>query len=51
MRVQVSAPLQGLSFLLCPGNKGRLLFFFQCGKREEFGVSSETLPIGHFQRS
>ena len=41
----------GALFSSVPRNQEKASGYFQCGKREEFGVSSETLPVGHIQRS
>lgn len=41
----------GALFSSVPRKQEKASGYFQCGKREEFGVSSETLPVGHIQRS
>lgn len=41
----------GALFSSVPRKQETASGYFQCGKKEEFGVSSETLPVGHVQRS
>lgn len=48
MWVQVSAPLQGLSFLLCPGNKGRFLVIFSVGRGKSLVSPLRRCPLGTF---
>lgn len=58
MRVQVSAPLDdagtgvrapsGLSFLLCPGNKGRLLVIFSVGRGKSLVSPLRRCPLDTF---
>lgn len=48
MRVQVSTPLQGLSFLRCPGNKRRLLVIFSVGRGKSLVSPLRRCPLGTF---